>query len=86
MTGSYCRFSQWTYILCLANVLQAGGKVYVSKNYVSVSTPVLTTFISWMNLDRGIPTCFFEGMDEYSKAWLQFVFLLYIWIITGLII
>lgn len=33
-------------LIFYANVLQAGGKVYVSKNYVNVSTPVLTTFIS----------------------------------------
>ena len=39
-----------------------------------------------MNLDLGIETCFFDGMDAYTKAWLQFVFPVYVWIITLCII
>ena len=35
------------------------------------------TFIAWLNLDFGIETCFFRGMNAYSKAWLQFVFPFY---------
>ena len=34
----------------------------------------LTIFISWINLDLGIETCFFKGMDAYDRTWLQFVF------------
>ena len=46
----------------------------------------LTVFISWLNLDLGIETCFFDGLSAYEKVWLQFVFPLYIWSIAGLII
>ena len=46
----------------------------------------LTIFISWLNLDLGIETCFFNGLSAYSKVWLQFVFPLYIWSIAGFII
>ena len=35
------------------------------------------TFIAWLNLDFGIETCFFRGMNAYSKVWLQFVFPFY---------
>jgi hypothetical protein len=35
------------------------------------------TFIAWLNLDFGIETCFFRGMNAYSKAWLQFMFPIY---------
>ena len=35
------------------------------------------TFIAWLNLDFGIETCFFRGMNAYSKAWLQFMFPFY---------
>ena len=35
------------------------------------------TFIAWLNLDFGIETCFFRGLNAYSKAWLQFVFPIY---------
>ena len=46
----------------------------------------LTTFIAWLNLDLGIETCFIHDMDAYTKAWLQFVFPVYVWMITLLII
>ena len=36
------------------------------------------TFIAWLNLDFGIETCFFHGMNAYTKAWLQFAFPFYI--------
>ena len=43
-------------------------------------------FIGWLNLDLGIETCFYNGMDAYSKSWLQIVFPLYIWGIVGFLI
>ena len=46
----------------------------------------LTIFISWINLDLGIETCFYKGMDAYGRTWLQFVFPVYLWIIVGFII
>jgi len=50
------------------------------------STDVLSVFIAWLNLDFGVETCFYQGMDAYSKAWLRFVFAVYIWVLIGLII
>ena len=50
------------------------------------STDVLSVFIAWLNLDFGIETCFYDGMDAYSKTWLQFVFPVYIWLLVGLMI
>ena len=68
-------------------------------NIVSINTPVffpqlgdleLTpayTFISLANLDLGIQTCFYNGMDDYAKMWLQLAFPFYlIFIATSLII
>ena len=46
----------------------------------------LTLFISWLNLDFGIPTCFYSGLSYYSYTWLQFVFPFYLWFLVGLII
>ena len=42
-----------------------------------------TTLIAWLNLDFGVTVCFYDGMDAYVKTWLQFIFPLYIWIISG---
>ena len=50
------------------------------------STDALSVFIAWLNLDFGIETCFYDGIDAYSKTWLQFVFPAYIWLLVGLMI
>ena len=50
------------------------------------STNPFSIFIAWLNLELGIEICFYNGMDAYSKAWLQFVFPVYIWVLVGLII
>ena len=34
----------------------------------------ITIFISWLNLELGIDTCYFPGMDAYSKTWIQLSF------------
>ena len=41
----------------------------------------LTVFISWLNLDLGIETCFYDGMDSYGKLMLQLVFPVYIFLL-----
>ena len=43
-------------------------------------------FTAWLNLDVGIQTCFYNGMDTYTKTWLEFVFPVYIWVIVGLLV
>ena len=48
--------------------------------------PILSVFIAWLNLDFGVETCFYSGMDTYQKTWLQFIFPLYIWLLVGAII
>ena len=50
------------------------------------STDALSVFIAWLNLDFGLEICFYDGMDAYSKAWLQFAFPVYIWVLVGLMI
>ena len=49
-------------------------------------TDPLTIFISWLNLDFRIPTCFYTGLNYYSYTWLQFIFPFYLWFLVGLII
>lgn len=43
-------------------------------------------FLAWLNLDLGIETCFYDGMDQLSMVWLQFVFPFYLLAIVFLII
>ena len=63
---------------------------------ISINTPVFFsslnsfapayTFISLANLDLGIQTCFYNGMDDYAKMWLQLAFPFYLIFIATLII
>ena len=65
-------------------------------NIISINTPLIFTrlnhftptytFISIANLDLGIQTCFYNGMDDYAKMWLQLAFPFYLIFIATLII
>ena len=57
-----------------------------SATFFSSRANVLTVFVAWLNLDLGIETCFYNGMDAYTKAWLQFMFPFYVWALVGIII
>ena len=69
-------------IVFYANIVGANQAIL----FPSGRTNVLTVFIAWVNLDFGIQSCFFSGLNAYWKTWFQFVFPLYIWIIAALII
>jgi len=65
-----------------ANIVGANRTIFLPEE----STDAFSIFIAWINLDFGIETCFYDGMDAYSKTWLQFVFPAYIWVLVGLMI
>ena len=69
-------------LIVYANILSLNRDILLSTNYANF----LTVFIACLNLDFGIPLCFYNGMDAYARTWLQFVFPLYIWIVIGLIV
>ena len=62
--------------------------VKIEEDYLFLheSVPVLSLFISWINLDFGINICFAPGLTGYIKTWLQFVFPIYIFAIMAVII
>ena len=49
------------------------------------SRTILVIILSLCNLDLGIETCFYHGMTEYDKTWLEFVFPLYLLCIVGVL-
>ena len=65
-------------IIFYANIVQVNNPTFLTGE----GTSVFTIFIAWLNLDLGFHTCFYHGMDMYAKAWLQFVYPLYIWTIV----
>ena len=85
------------FVLFVLNLTVSNGAIngfvfYV--NIISINTSVFfsqftpaNTFISLANLDLGIKTCFYNGMDDYAKMWLQLSFPIYLILIaTSLII
>ena len=69
-------------LIFYANIIAVNSTIFLQPR----ATNVLTVFIAWLNLDLGIETCFYNGMDTYVKTWLQFLFPLYVWALIGMII
>ena len=51
-----------------------------------IQPSALTVFISWVNLDLGIETCFYIEMNSQAKVLLQLVFPAYLFLLMFLII
>ena len=71
-------------LILYCNVVNICGDIFFPLDKATV-TP-LSIFIAWMNLDFGFPACFYDGLNTYSYAWLQFAFPFYLWFLIGLII
>ena len=69
-------------LIFYANVVQADYQEFFPRS----TRNFFTIFIAWLNLDLGIETCFFDGMNIYHYSWLQFLFPFYVYILIGCII
>ena len=70
-------------LIFYANIISSAG---ITSHQSCSIHPILSVFIAWVNLDFGVETCFYAGMDTYQKTWLQFAFPLYIWLLVGAIL
>ena len=75
-------------IILFANILQANRTAFLppTTSHTSALITFVSVFIAWLNLDLGIPICFFDGLTTYVKTWLQFLFPLYILTLVGVMI
>ena len=86
-------------ILFILNITVTDGTIngfILLANIISINTSLVFprledfvptyTFISFANLDLGIQTCFYNGMDDYAKMWLQLAFPVYLIFIATIII
>ena len=64
-----------TGIIFYANIISINDSVFLANDN---AYKLLRVFVSFTNLDLGIETCFYNGMDTYTKMWLQFFFLIII--------
>ena len=69
-------------LIFYANIVAINRAIFIPQG----TTNILTIFIAWFNLDLGIVTCFFDGMDTYTLTWLQYVFPGYIWFLAMAIV
>ena len=54
--------------------IQANHQAYFPRATINF----FTTFVSWLNLDLGVETCLYDGMDIYAYSWFQFLFPFYL--------
>ena len=69
-------------LIIYANVVHANESIllpFQTRNFITV-------FISWLNLELGIDTCYFPKMDTYVKTWLQLAFPTYVILLVVLVI
>ena len=83
-------------ILFILNLTVTDGTINAFILYVNITginasalfneLTLSNTLTSLANLDLGIQICFFNGMDDYAKMWLQLAFPLYLIFIATLLI
>ena len=69
-------------LIFYANVVYANKSILLPFQEINF----LTVFISWLNLELGIDTCYFPEMDTYTKTWLQLAFPAYVILLVVLVI
>ena len=57
-----------------ANIVSAESTIFFPSSEPSFPS----VFVAWLNLDIGIDVCFIDGLDAYTKTWIQLAFPVYI--------
>ena len=65
-------------IIFYANILIVNSTIFFSQSHLAP----LEIIVSFVNLDLGFPLCFYDGMDDVTKTGLQFVFPVYLLVIS----
>ena len=65
------------------NIIQAQHYTFFTPQ---ISNSFMSKFIAWVNLDQGIELCLYNGLDDYSIAWLELLYPLYIWLLAMILI
>ena len=71
-------------IIFYANMFSASSIMDFDR--LAIPLRPLNVAISFLSLNLGFPLCFYSGMNELAKAWLNFAFPAYLFVIVGLII
>ena len=69
-------------IIFYVNILYNFIPSFISHSRITFSS----VFVSWLNLELGFDSCFFKGMDAYSKTWIELLFPMYVIFLVVMII
>ena len=69
-------------IILYANIVSSNSSTF----FPPTVSKFITFFISWLNLEAGFDSCFFEGLDAYWKTLLHLVFPSYIIFLVAVMI
>ena len=69
-------------LILYANIVYGSNTIFFSTG----SNSALLVIISWLNLDSATEICFYNGYNEYARAWLGYAFPFMVWAIVILII
>ena len=73
-------------LIFYCNIIWNNISVFFPGKNITFMTVLLKMFLSLINMDIKVTLCLFDGMDAYSKTWLQYGFPLYLWLITGVLV
>ena len=69
-------------VIFYANIIAANNSIV----FLTTEPSFFTVIIAWLNLDIGFDACFFNGLDAYTKTWLQLAFPAYVISLVVLVI
>ena len=69
-------------IVFYANIIAANSSLFLPFSQLNI----FTVFIAWLNLSIGFDICLYIGLNEYIKAWLLFIFPIYLITLVAAII
>ena len=69
-------------LIFFANIVHANKSILLPFQ----KTNFITVLLSWLNLELGIDTCYFPGMNTFGKTWLLLAFPAYMIILVALVI
>ena len=73
-------------LIIYANIIKLNETTFLNSNEASPIVKFCKVFISWLNLDFGIQTCFYNGFNSYVKTWLRLIFPLYLLCLISVIV
>ena len=56
-------------LILYTNVVRTNQEIFFPATANGLYEDILTTFIAWLNLDLGIQTCFWDGLDAYRHLY-----------------